>query len=105
MPNQVEMVSKCGRYEVKAMTNVGHYVVDCRSRQMLKELSDEKPVFESIQSLKTNLLNKMNKESAPLFEYHLHITSKYVQIRCKDCKVWSYWLKNKDDIDVQDFYK
>ena len=46
-------------------------------------------------------LNNLNKDSS--FQYRTNLTSKYVQIKCQNCKTFSYWYKNRDDVDMIDF--
>ena len=42
----------------------------------------------------------MNQSCKPLFEYEWRLTRKYLLLRCKECKTFSCWFRNENEIDI-----
>lgn len=47
------------------------------------------------------LISRLNDLSN--LNYVSNETSKYMQVKCSQCKKFSFWFKNKDDIDMEAF--
>ena len=95
------MTSKCENYK-KYTNSLGlNYTVDIRSNKLIDSDRDTNKVYATIGEFENGLIKKLNDFSKnSSFKYRSNLTSKYIQIKCQNCKLFSYWYKNKDDIDI-----
>ena len=96
--NEVEGVSKCGNYR-SFMNSTGLNYIRCKTTEEVfqRQKSD---VYKNLEDCESKLIGKLNeygiKNGAKSFKFNLRPSGKFLNVRCANCKRFSYQYKNKN---------
>lgn len=69
---------------------------------MGKEQADPN-VYKTLKDINDDLIKNLHEKTE--FRYRWNVTQKYIQLKCEKCKLFAYWYKNKEDIDIGTLYE
>lgn len=69
----------------------------------LDKFSEPRKFHKTIEEFRVNIIDKLNSLANNSIQYIAAPTQKYVHIKCINCSMFSFWYKNIENIDIQEF--
>lgn len=97
--NEEKVYSKCQKYSINTLND--NYMVDIEAVNILNSAKNE--VYKTMDDFECDLISQLNQNTK--IKYKAATTSKYVVVKCQHCKLFSFWYRNKDGIDIEALMK
>lgn len=104
-PREAAVVSQCKKYESQVSVKGDRYVLKpLAATERINQSSDT--VYETMDQLEKMVAELNSSEirgNLNDFRYELHVTEKYVTLRCSQCQLFNFWYASTSGKDMSAF--
>lgn len=104
-PREAAVVSHCKKYESQISVKGDRYVL--KPLAVTERIDQAKetvfPTMRQLEQFVAELNSRDLRGELNDFRYELHVTEKYVTLRCSKCQLFNYWFASTSGKDISAF--